>query len=70
MSRTTYVTQLGDMWDLIAYRLTGSTDQVEKIMQANPKYIDTYIFSAGIELQIPELNNTIDYDSVPPWKRE
>jgi phage tail protein X len=66
---TTYTTRQGDMWDLIAFRLTGSTEQVEKIMQANPKYAKTYIFSAGVELNIPELNSVVDYDTLPPWKR-
>ena len=67
---TTYVTKSGDMWDQISYNLTGSHAHTEEIMKANLQYADVYIFSAGIELQIPDLNSIMDYDSLPPWKRE
>ena len=65
----TYVTRQGDMWDLISYRLTGSNDQVIPLMKANRQYTETYIFPAGVTLVVPELNNLVDYDVLPPWKR-
>ena len=68
---TTYKTRNGDMWDRIAYRLTGSTEQIVPIMQANPQYTDTWIFPAGVELSIPDLNSMIDSTVVlPPWALE
>jgi len=66
---TTYTTRNRDMWDLIAYRLTGSTDHIDTIMKANPQYSATFIFSAGVELTIPELNSVGTYEILPPWKR-
>lgn len=66
---TTYVTKQGDMWDLIAFRLTGTTDQVDTIMRANPEHTADFIFPAGVELRIPDLNSVIDYSTLPPWKR-
>ena len=67
---STYTTRSGDLWDLIAYRLTGSTEQVAVIMQANPEYSETFVFPAGVELRIPELNSVMDYSQLPPWKRK
>ncbi len=66
---STYTTKQGDMWDLISYRLTGSNDQIVPLMQANPQYTETFIFPAGVVLVVPELNNLVDYNVLPPWKR-
>lgn len=66
---TTYTTRQGDTWDMISYRLTGSPEQVIPLMHANSKYTETFIFPAGVVLDVPELNSIIDYDTLPPWKR-
>lgn len=66
---TIYTTSQGDMWDLIAWKLTGSAEQVAPIMQANPKYAKTYIFPAGIDLNIPDLNTVVNLSVLPPWRR-
>lgn len=66
---TTYTTRQGDTWDMISYRLTGSPEQIILLMQANSKYTETFIFPAGVVLDVPELNSIIDYDTLPPWKR-
>ena len=66
---STYTTKQGDMWDLISYRLTGSNDQIIPLMQANPQYTETFIFPAGVVLVVPVLNNLVDYNVLPPWKR-
>ena len=66
----TYVTKSGDMWDTISYELTGSHAHTEEIMKVNLQYADVYIFSAGIELNIPDFDSLVDYSSLPPWKRE
>lgn len=64
---TTYITIQGDQWDLIAYKLLGSANHTDKLMNANPGYLDYFIFPAGIELVIPEVSTTIK-GSVPPWR--
>lgn len=66
---STYTTRQGDMWDLISFRLTGTPDQIVPIMQANPEYTRTYIFPAGVVLQIPDLDSIVDMDAIPPWKQ-
>lgn len=64
-----YTTRQGDMWDMISFRLTGSSDQIAPLMQANPEYVDTFIFQAGVTLNVPDLN-TLDGNSIlPPWER-
>ena len=65
----TYTTRQGDMWDMISYRLTGSSDQVIPLMQANPEHTDTFIFPAGVVLTVPDLNNIESTYTLPPWER-
>lgn len=64
---STYTTVQGDTWDMIAYRTMGSCDYVDQLMNANQQYIDIFIFSAGITLQIPEVPETAGEPAVP-WR--
>ncbi|MNO15523.1 hypothetical protein D3C76_51890 [compost metagenome] len=66
---TTYRTIQGDTWDGIAYKLTGNSDFVTRLMTANIAYINTVIFSAGVELVVPEVEIKSS-DVLPPWRRE
>lgn len=54
---STYTTRQGDMWDEIAFRVYGSTAHTGKLVKANLNYAETYIFPAGIVLNIVELTN-------------
>lgn len=65
----TYTTVQGDMWDSIAYAQLGSTSHTDKLINANRKYLDYYIFPAGIELVLPEVEEAAAASSLPPWKR-
>ncbi len=65
---TTYTTTQGDTWDSIAYELFGIESRMLNLMQANPDHLNTVIFGAGIELQIPSLPDEVQSD-LPPWKR-
>ena len=66
--RGTYTTIQGDMWDGIAYKTLGSEDQVSRLMELNPAYLDLYTFPAGIVLTLPEETVTVSSD-LPPWKQ-
>jgi len=68
MSSNTYRTISGDMWDSIAYKAMGSSYYTGKLMAANPQYLETYIFPAGVELSIPELSQD-EISLAPLWKR-
>ena len=65
----TYTTVQGDMWDSIAYKLYGDTKFKDVLIEANAEYRWIYIFSAGIVLEVPEVETRVTIDDLPPWKR-
>lgn len=66
-----YVTEQGDKWDLIAHKQLGDCRHMNKLMAANPEYLEYYIFPAGIELQLPEIDSEqAALDALPPWRQE
>lgn len=67
---TTYKTVQGDMWDSIAHKLAGTEDVTAQLIEANLDKSDIMIFSAGVELVVPEFNNySADEEYYPPWKK-
>ena len=66
----TYTTVQGDMWDSIAHRQMGSTDYTDILMNANPTQskLETYLFSAGVTLVIPDVPQKIS-NKLPPGKK-
>lgn len=62
---TNYTTVLGDTWDKISYEQYGDY-YISELLEANPDYIDTVIFSSGIELVIPDIDDSSD--SEVPWR--
>ena len=64
----TYTTVQGDMWDSIAYAQLGDVAHTDKLMNANLRYREIYIFPAGIVLTIPEVKESVS-SSLPPWKK-
>lgn len=67
MASTTYKTKAGDMWDKIAYDQYGDEYKMQDLIDANPTYGTTVIFSAGVELTIPDEDDTTS-TNLPPWK--
>ena len=66
---TTYTTVQGDMWDSIAYRQLGDTRHTDVLMRANMQHHKTIVFSAGVELVIPDVAQAPTANDLPPWKR-
>ena len=65
----TYTTIQGDTWDVIAQAVYGSTSHTGKLLLANPEYSDTFLFSSGVELYVPALDETdVSASVVPPWR--
>ena len=62
-----YITQSGDSWDLIAFKIWNDKKFTQDLINANRDYVTTFIFSAGVELIIPDIaiENKI---KTPPWK--
>ncbi len=64
-----YITKSGDTWDVIAKEVYGSEYHADVLMAANREHISTFIFSEGVELNTPDLEEKRD-GSLPPWKYE
>ena len=61
-----YITSAGDMWDKIAYEQMGSEDYMSELIQSNYHLIDYVIFPAGIEINVPEVDDT--QTELPSWR--
>lgn len=65
-----YKTVSGDTWDVIAKKVYDNELLMQPLMTANPTYLDIFVFSAGIELVVPDIDITTEsQDTLPPWKR-
>lgn len=63
-----YQTIQGDTWDIISMKVYGSIGPIGSLMDANRTYIDTVIFSGGIDIVVPVI--AVEQSSkLPPWKR-
>ncbi|WP_421663658.1 tail protein X [Lysinibacillus telephonicus] len=63
----TYTTIQGDTWDIIAYRVYGTSFVMSQLMQANPDYMKIGVFSAGTVLKMPDIDTTEANEELPPW---
>ncbi len=63
----TYTTIQGDMWDSIAYKLYGNEKYMGLLMRHNVDLLDIFIFGAGTELSVPELETELEAD-MPAWR--
>lgn len=61
-----YVTSEGDMWDKIAYDQMGSEKFMGELIRNNDDLVDVVVFPAGVEVNIPELDDT--QTDLPPWR--
>lgn len=62
-----YTTVQGDTWDGIAYSELGSCGRVSDLMRRNGKHLHYLSFPAGIELELPEVEDR-PAPTLPPWK--
>lgn len=61
-----YTTKQGQVWDQIAKEVYGAEIHADFLMQNNPKYLNVFIFPAGIQLNTPELPQ--EQKDAPPWR--
>lgn len=64
-----YSTIQGDTFDLIAFNLWGTEKLMHKLIEANPDHKDTVFFSAGVKLNVPDVETPIEKGPVPPWQK-
>lgn len=62
-----YITKSGDMWDKIAHEQMGSESFMNQLIEQNLELIDIVVFPAGIEVAIPEVDDT--QTEMPPWRQ-
>ena len=68
MAEQIYRTFQNDAFDAVAFSLFGEEDLCSKIMAANPEMMDTLLFEAGEELNIPDLVVAPKKAAnLPPW---
>lgn len=65
----TYSTVQGDTWDIVSKKLYGTEYRTDVLMKANPDHADVIMFSSGVHLIVPEIDDVEQFDSLPPWKR-
>lgn len=65
----TTTTKLGDTWDIISYRELGSCRWTERLINLNRAHVETLIFAAGVELELPDVSNERK-SKLPPWRTD
>lgn len=67
-----YITDAGDTWDYIAWRVYGNENYLGIIMEQpeNAPLLLTTIFSAGEKVWCPEIEEEEVDDDVPDWRDE
>ena len=66
---TTYRTTQGDTWDLISYKLYGDEHYMAELIAANIEHRSVVLFSAGVVLNVPEIEEAEVESTLPPWKQ-
>lgn len=64
-----YKTISGDEWDVICFKHYGTEMVMDQVMNANPQHILTVVFSAGVELLLPDIDTIKESVDLPPWMR-
>lgn len=57
------------MWDSISHQVYGDVKFKDVLINANPEYRYIYIFSEGVVLGVPDVEDRITADDLPPWKK-
>ena len=63
-----YTTQSGDTFDMVALDFYNDEFLASELIRANPQYAGVLRFPAGVELNIPLLEETAS-QTLPPWRR-
>ena len=64
-----YTTRAGDTFDLLAIAAYDDEKYASCIIDANPLYMGTLVFDAGVKLRIPILDRQENPLTLPPWRR-
>ncbi len=56
-----------DTFDAAAYRVYGDGHLCPMLMNANPEYMDVFLFEPGITLKLPDYTPKPKEADLPPW---
>lgn len=62
-----YKTVDGDTWDIIAKKVYGDERKADALMENNVQLLDIFVFSAGTEVETPEITQE-EITALPPWR--
>lgn len=66
----TYNTLQGDTWDLIAWRVYGTSAYMDLLIKANIQHAETCVFGPDVKLVVPEAPSVDTTNAgTPPWRR-
>lgn len=65
-----YTAKGGDTWDRIAFALWTNEGMLHVLIAANPLLADVVIFEGGELVRIPDVEEPLKTESLPPWRRE
>lgn len=65
----TIQTRAGQCWDEVAFEYLGDCKYVAELMEANTDKLNYFIFPAGVELTLPEIEKKATTKSLqlPSW---
>ena len=63
-----YTTLAGDTFDMIALDFYNDEFKAGELLRANPEHSGVLAFPAGVELNIPILED-MPAETLPPWRR-
>lgn len=69
MNLRVYNTIQGDTWDVISLKVYGHSLGMHHLIHANLDYIEVGVFSAGIQINVPEDETARVVVNRPPWFR-
>lgn len=66
-----YITNAGDTWDMIAYRVYNDKRRVRELMEAreNRPLLDIEVFSSGVAVATPDVEEKTAAEDLPEWRR-
>lgn len=64
----TYTTKSGDAWDEIARTVYDDENRMTELLEANPEHVGTFIFPAGVVLNVPPLAEKRMATNLPIWR--
>lgn len=66
----TYITEQGDCWDLIAFKIYGHERFMKLLAEANLPLLDIMVFSSGTHINVPDIPEDYDETDTVFWRQQ